>query len=399
MRVSTILLVFFSVTLYSQTIINYTINEGLHFDNYVECIDVDPNANEVVWIGTPNAVQIFNGIEWDTLNSYTNIKVIKHMINGDVWIGNDYGLYYFNGQSWTTFNINSGLISNQIKSIDEAPNGWVWVGTNLGVSYYDGINFSSYSSPDLHWSGVNSTAFDSNGDIWFSSPLGGVTKFDGVNFIQYDTSQGLLSQNITDLEIDIYDNKWIGSSSGITVLSSDNLQYTHHTRMFIMPPPDTLNPVVDIEIDSKGRIWAAIYVGYLSIGAIAYWDGLEWESLDISDGLVGENIKDIDIDNEDNIWISTTTGVSKILDFTTNFDFNENTKQVIYPNPNNGNFHVNLEKDVIDLQVFDILGNLVLRRSVNNSKKLILEYLDKSIYILEITLNNNEKIIQRLIVN
>ena len=38
--------------------------------------------------------------------------------------------------------------------------------------------------------------------------------------------------------------------------------------MYLMPPPDTLNPVVDLEIDSYGRIWTGIYVGYLSEGGV-----------------------------------------------------------------------------------------------------------------------------------
>ena len=58
------------------------------------------------------------------------------------------------------------LISNQIKSIDEDPNsGIVWIGTNLGVTPVDlgGLSNSlSIGVPNLHWSGVNATSFDSN---------------------------------------------------------------------------------------------------------------------------------------------------------------------------------------------------------------------------------------------
>ena len=79
-----------------------------------------------------------------------------------------------------------------------------------------------------------------------------------------------------------------------------------------MPPPDTLNPVVDLAIDSWGRIWTSIYVGYLSEGAIAYWNGNDWHDIHVSDGLAGQNVKGLSIDSKDNVWVATTTGVSKI---------------------------------------------------------------------------------------
>ena len=86
-------------------------------------------------------------------------------------------------------------------SVASDDRGNIWVGTSQGVSVIDGSSWTSYASPDLHWSGVSSTAFDSNGDKWFASPLGGITHFDGINFTVYDTSNGLLSQNVTDLVI------------------------------------------------------------------------------------------------------------------------------------------------------------------------------------------------------
>ena len=44
------------------------------------------------------------------------------------------------------------------------------------------------------------------------SSLGGITKYDGTNFTTFDTANGLLSQYATDLIIDSYDNKWVGTA-------------------------------------------------------------------------------------------------------------------------------------------------------------------------------------------
>ena len=82
--------------------------------------------------------------------------------------------------------------------------------------------------------------------------------------------------------------------------------------MYILPPPDTLNPVVEIDIGSNGNVWVAIYVGYLAEGGVAYFDGNDWQDIHISDGLIGPNIRGIAIDIYNNVWVATSTGISKI---------------------------------------------------------------------------------------
>ena len=314
-----IIVIFCSLSLGAQTITNYTTADGLVSD-FVECIAVDINDN--IWFGTSNGAQMFDGTNWTSYNTSNyplmpsdNIKVISAISNGDIWIGTDFGASRFDGVDWTTYTTSTmqsiPLISNQIKSIDEDPNtGIVWIGTNLGVTPLDltGVtNSLSIGSPDLHWSGVNATSFDSNGEIWFSSPLGGIMNYDGTNYTLFDTSNGLLSQFATDLVIDNQDNKWVGTSSGMSVLNSSNTSFTQYTRMYIMPPPDTLNPVVNIAFDSWGRVWTSIYVGYLAEGAVAFWNGSIWEDFDVTDGLAGPNVKGIAIDSQNNVWVATST--------------------------------------------------------------------------------------------
>ena len=365
-----------ALQLNAQTITNYTTADGLLSD-FVECIDVDINDN--VWFGTSIGVQMFDGSSlavYDVANYpgmlSDNIKVITAMSNGEIWIGTDYGANQLvsgvNGFMWLPYTTSNGLASNQVKSIDEDANGGIWVGTNQGVSYFDGNSWISYSSPDLHWSGVNATAFDSNGDKWFASPLGGITHFNGTTFTPYDTSNGLLSQYVTALLIDDQDNKWVGTSSGMSVLDATNTSFTQHTRMYIMPPPDTLNPVVDIAMDSYGRIWTAIYVGYLAVGGVAMWDGNQWIDFDVTDGLVGPNVKELVIDSQDNIWVATSTGVSKISAIPSAVSAIKNNGFDLFPNPSNDKIYITNENQKIQqLKIYNNLGALVYE---NNSNQL-----------------------------
>ena len=354
----------FVLQLNAQTITNYTTFDGL-LTNFIECVEVDVNDN--LWLGSSIGIQVFdsgviNGTTYTTTDGLVNdnVKNIKATSNGDIWVGTDYGVSNFDGINWLTYNNTNGLNSNQVKSIDEDAIGGIWVGTNQGVSHFNGTNWVSYSAPDLHWSGVNATAFDSNGDKWFASPLGGITHFDGTTFTPYTTSNGLLSQFVTELIIDNQDNKWVGTSSGMSVLDSSNTTFTQYTRMYIMPPPDTLNPVVDIAVDSYGKIWAAIYVGYLAEGGIAYWDGNLWEDFHVSDGLAGPNVKGLAIDSDDNVWVATSTGLSSIIFPATSAITTKISGFNIFPIPCNDILHLNNgTKGIYQVKIYNNLGSLV----------------------------------------
>ena len=396
----------------AQTITNYTTADGL-LDNFVECIDIDVNDN--VWFGTSLGVQGFNQsvFSWETYNLTgplsgmvsENIKEIKLTKNPQIvgqeqlWIGTDFGAQVpASNPSWVTYDNTNGLVGNQVKSIDEDETGGIWIGTSQGVSYFNVNSWVSYSSPDLHWSGVNATAFDSNGDKWFASPLGGITHFDGTTFTVYDTSNGLLSQNVTALLIDNQDNKWIGTGSGISVLDASNTSFTQHTRMYIMPPPDTLNPVVDIAMDSYGRIWAAIYVGYLAEGGIAYWDGNQWEDFHVSDGLVGPNVRGLAIDSEDNVWVATSTGVSKISSIPSSLNSVSISNVEVFPNPSSGIITVSSDENFKNIEVYNVLGSLIHSEKTYslNEIELNLSHLISGIYHL--VLRSEDQILNQKVI-
>ena len=361
-----------SYNLNSQTIVSYTQSDGL-LNNFVECVAVDIHDN--IWFGTVFGVSMFDGNTWTSYdqNSYplmlsNNIKTITATANGDIWIGTDYGANKLvggvSGLTCIQYTDANGLANNKVTSIDEAPNGDLWFSHSsfsAGVSVFDGVNWISYNYPDLPISGVCGTSFDSNGDKWFASPLDGLAHFDGNTFTSYTVSDGLLSNYNTSVCIDNNDNKWLGSSSGMSVVNSNATQFLSHTIMYSLPPPDTLNPVVDIAKDSWGRIWTTIYVGYLAEGGVAFWNGSQWNDYDHTDGIAGPNVKGLAIDSKDNVWIATTTGVSMISAMSSQILDNQDKSLTIYPNPSNSQISINVNEANIDLvALFDNQGRLII---------------------------------------
>ena len=137
--------------------------------------------------------------------------------------------------------------------------------------------------------------------------------------------------------------------------------------MYILSPPDTLNPVVDIAMDSWGRVWTSIYIGYLAEGGIAFWNGSVWEDFDVSDGLAGPNVKGLAIDSEDNVWVATSAGVSKISAIASAINEAKNPGITIFPNPSNDVVYLRNEGGIINqVMMYDIMGALIY---TNNNPK------------------------------
>ena len=337
---------------FAQTITNYTTTDGLLNDNVI-CVDVDASDN--IWFGTQDGVSVFDGVStWTNHTTSTDAGLVDNTIqaiyvtnSGDVWVGTDFGVSIYNGSSWTAYTTTDGLGNNQVKCITEDANGDIWFGTNNGASKFDGATtWVSYGTAEgLPFGGVFSIDVHSNGDVWMGSGLGGMMIFDGAVFTIITTTDGLIDDRIRGMVIDQQDNKWIGTSEGITVLNTGNTFSMNHTTMFTLPAPDTLNPIEDIEMDSQGNIWVGVYVDYLvTEGGVCAYNGNQWAEYTVSDGLVGPVVRALGIDGNDDVWVATSTGVSKIhdasLDVVNQVD---NVQFEMYPNPANDNVNISFD--------------------------------------------------------
>jgi ligand-binding sensor domain-containing protein len=113
----------------------------------------------------------------------------------------------------------------------------------------------------------------------------------------------------------------------------------------------------------------------LGVGGVAMWDGNEWIDYDESDGLVGPNIRGLAIDSFDNVWVATTSGVSKIGDQTSEVSDIEESRVSVYPNPCNGRVTVSLGGLCASgtITVFDTQGRLLQNNRFLNSRKVNFE--------------------------
>ncbi|MCC6937804.1 MAG: T9SS type A sorting domain-containing protein [Flavobacteriales bacterium] len=376
----------------AQTFTTWTASDGLPSSNLR---DVAVAADGTIWLATQLGVAHFDGSTFTTHNTTTHpgladnsISAIAVMANGDVWAGTDVGVSVFNGSSYTSYTTADGLSDNQVNNIKQAPNGDVWIGTINGVTRYSGSTFTAFGSPDIPFGGVTYIAFAANGEVWLGGGLGGVIIYNGSAFSLLTTADGLVSNKIRSIAFDAGQYKWVGTAKGISVFDDANIHIADHTRPFILPAPDTLNPVTDVAIDGQGVLWAAVYVDYLvTEGGISAYDGT-WHQYETVDGLAGPNVRRIAIDDNDDVWVTTSTGLTRISGYHVGIaEQAADASFTLFPNPATDQVTIQLASITNGSEVVRILdaqGRVVHSERINTRAVIDVSAFDAGIYFLQV---------------
>lgn len=138
----------------------------------------------------------------------------------------------------------------------------MWIGTEGGLVRYDGNEFTTFNTSNgLIGNNVWSITEDENGDLWLGCYGAGISKFDGRNFTNYDTADGLVHSSVRLVK---YSKKFgtllIGTSHGFSVLK-DSVFHNFSKEN----TPDKLDMLVTAieEKDSNIYVYCFIYRNYL----------------------------------------------------------------------------------------------------------------------------------------
>lgn len=381
-------------SLTAQTITNYNTITGLP-SNDLRDVAIDISGN--VWLASQAGVIKFDGIIAENHTPIThpglvssNVMAIAVMDNGDVWAGTDNGVSVFDGIAYTTYSTADGLSDNQVTNIKQAPNGDVWLATINGATLYSNGVFTAFGSPDIPFGGTTYIAFADDGDVWLGTGLAGIKVYDGSSFTSIVEADGLINNKIRSIAIDGAQNKWVATAKGISTFDANDQHTGNHTRPFILPAPDTLNPVTDVVLDPQRLVWAGVYVDYLvTEGGVSMYDGNNWVQFELSNGLVGPNVRRLAVDANDAVWVTTSSGLSKITGVQIGIDEDHSSFEfALYPNPANTELNIVLTssfQDQAQYQLFDAQLRLVGSGSARNGKVLIdVSGFDPGMYIAKV---------------
>jgi ligand-binding sensor domain-containing protein/serine phosphatase RsbU (regulator of sigma subunit) len=202
------------------------------------------------------------------------------------------------------FNVEDGLAQSQILSMCQDRNGNIWFGTNSGgVSRYDGNKFTTLSEND---SLVNNVVFSicelKNGNLLFGTN-GGLSLYNGKKFSNFTDKKGLPHNRVFKTIQDNNGTIWIGTAKGVCTFDGKTIK-----RFPLDTTIDDSN-VFTIYADKAGNIWFGTF-GY---GVIKYNPKKQkLKYFTEKEGLRNNSVRAINEDLQGNIYVGTNSGISKI---------------------------------------------------------------------------------------
>lgn len=373
----------------AQTFTNYTTTDGLP-SNTVNGVAVDNGNN--VWFATDGGVAKFDGSAFTVytasnglIDDYSSCICVDD--NNYIWVGTDIGVSKFNGINWINYTTADGLVDNEIYCMCSDNDGGVWIGTYSGLSHFTDSAFTNYTeSNGLPGNMISYVYDDPDGALWIGTWLNGLVKFNGVTFTSFTTANHLLDDNILSVKVDEAGNTWVGTYMGITELDQNDqwvIDYTETDGLY-------KNYVHDLCFDNEGTLWVAIYVDYLQDGGITMLMDNTFTSFVTASGLVDEQVKRLAADQQDNIWIATGNGVSKLKVNNIGFDELNPVRFNVFPNPAIDVLNVDLQLPDALFQLYDMSGRLLIKEclaSANN--RISLSMLKPGCYTISLCNGND----------
>ena len=446
---------------------------------------ITEDANNKVWIGTDHggvsvidthtfeSSVILENEKFDYSLSENSVTALFSDADGIVWVGTykqgvDY--YHPSNRRFSTLKIPGPSNNNDVNCFAEDKAGNLLIGTNgKGLFKYNRknntYNFVNYSNSSAKDNTIVSLLNDSKGRLWIGTYLDGLYCYDGRKFIHYNSTSTQTSvlpdDNIWSLIEDASQNIWVGtlnaglfrfdetankflSVSGISRSSStiecafkganNELLFGSSWGIYMIQKSGKFNQFFEfnknndrfaernyinsIAQDKNGYYWIATQSG------LAVLKDNKYHFFGTEEGFDNKFILMVIVDLNNNIWVSTTTGLylinvldygninnikSQIIQFNKDDGLQDNKfngksayqtrdKKLIFGGVNGFNIidpnHLLLDKNVPNLvltnlyinnkliNIGDKLSNrVILNQSLSNVSKIKLRYNENTISI------------------
>ncbi len=203
---------------------------------------------------------------------------------------------------FTSFTTDNGLVLDEVNCSKTDKDGNLWFGTDGGgVSRYDGKTFTTFSTAQgLAANVVKCIMQDSRGNLWFGTRGGGVSRYDGKTFTNFSAAQGLAGIAVLCIAEDKRGNMWFGTP-GHGVSCYDGKTFTNFSSR---------NGLVDDVIhsmlaDRAGNVWIGTRSG------LSRYDGKKFTNFSIADGIANDFVRCMSEDSAGNLWMGTQGGLSR----------------------------------------------------------------------------------------
>ena len=292
---------------------SHTFAEGLPSDS-IDNLAVDDDGH--IWVATQFGAYRFDGTAWETVVPYPiPVRDFAFDQDGHTWITTGAGLQlYEQGALQIHLDTSQDLVDAHVQSVLVDSLGRLWVGNLLGGHAYP-TGFTVATLDDDEWTyygadfedGALSTietvfelAEDLTGNIWIAGSEE-LASFDGTAWEQVAFPDQPASMEALCVAIDSANRVWFGTKrTGLWILDGENWsQYDSTTGL----PSDT---IWDIEFDGAGRAWIA------TGGGLTVIDGEDWITFTTSDGLLDNEVRALAI-TDNGVWAGTWRGLCRLV--------------------------------------------------------------------------------------
>jgi len=267
---------------------------------FVRSLSSDIRTN-TVWVGTSVGALNINSQTSSVRQTYTrdnglaNEYVFATYIGSDssTWFGtNGGGVSHLRDAKWETYFPMHGLADYWVYSFAEQKNTALWIGTWAGLSRldYQTGEFKTYIKELVNeW--IYGLDVDSKNRVWIGTE-GGVNMYDGSKWHVWTHQDGLGAPNSRNLSFST--NTGLGTRS-------------RHDLSVLVGGEDSYNPnyIFCVKVTPDDNVWAGTWGGGVSV-----YDGKQWSNLNSEDGLVGDIVYSIEIDQKGVMWFGTNKGLS-----------------------------------------------------------------------------------------
>ena len=234
--------------------------------------------------------------------------------------------------------LEQGLSQSTVNAIVQDAQGFMWFGTQDGLNRYDGytINILRHNPKDSNSvsdNRINCLLSDSKNDLWIGTENGGLDRYvlaEGkfYHFLNDENDPLTISNNtITSLFEDSQANIWVGTNSGLSRYNRKDISFSNF--FFNTNTTEGLNDnaIRAICEDNDANIWVGTYKGLFRYNLKSGQNFIRVDELNTNPTtLYGDNVTSLYLDQNGLLWIGTYDQFLKSYNKNTNsFDSYRNT--------------------------------------------------------------------------
>ena len=238
--------------------------------------------------------------------SQTQVYSICPDNKGNLWIATGGGVSKFNGETFINYSKENGLADNNAVQII-LYNEFIWIATKHGITRIKDhqlitLNLLKYSEGAT----INNIAFDKKGNLWVGLQNQGLIEFEITSMDDFTISP-IKSHHPNE---NLFTTALFCDSKGkIWTTGKNYVGYYNGEQWKEIKMPDSVINVSGICEDNNGFIWISTY----DKGVYKYNFSINtFENISVANGLVSPIIRDVFVDNKNNVWLSSKIGISCI---------------------------------------------------------------------------------------